>query len=111
MLGAVALAAVTIVGYGCGDTRPDADEAAVCRAVQDLVDALNRADAPAAVAAVDRVLTTGRHTNNDKLSSRAVALAQVSGQGDSKAVADEGEELVSVAGACGDVGRPIRGLR
>jgi len=111
MLGAIALAAAALVSAGCSDTRPDADEAAVCRAVQDLVDALNRADAPAAVAAVDLVLATGRHTNNGKLSRRAVALAQVSGKSNDKAVADEGEELVSVAGACGDVGRPIRGLR
>ena len=111
MLGAIALAAVALVAGGCGDKRPNRDEAAVCRAVQDLVDALNRADAPAAVAAVDRVLATGRHTNNGKLSRRAVALAQVSAKSDSKTLADESEELVSLAGACGDVGRPIRGLR
>jgi hypothetical protein len=111
VLGAVVLAAVALVANGCGDTGPDTDEAAVCRAVQDLVDALNHADAPAAVAAVDRVLATGRHTNNRKLSSRAVALAQVSGNRDRQPARDESGELAAVADACGDVGRPIRGLR
>ena len=108
---ALALAAVVLVAYGCGGRGPDTDEAAVCRAVQDLVDALNHADAAAAVDAVDRVLATGRHTNNDKLSSRAVALAQVAANNDRQPAPDESGELASVAAACGDVGRPIRGLR
>jgi hypothetical protein len=111
VLCAVVLAALALVANGCGHTRPDTDEAAVCRAVQDLVDALNHADAAAAVDAVDRVLATGRHTNNGKLSSRAVALAQVSANNDRQPAPDESGELASVAAACGDVGRPIRGLR
>ena len=110
VLCAVVLAALALVANGCGHTRPDTDEAAVCRAVQDLVDALNHADAAAAVDAVDRVLATGRHTNNGKLSSRAVALAQVAANSDAQPAQDEGGELASVADACGDVGRPIHGL-
>ncbi len=109
VLCAVVLAAVAVVA-GCGHTRPDTDEAAVCRAVQDLVDALNHADAAGAVDAVDRVLATGRHTNNAKLSSRAVALAQVAANTDTKPAQDESGELAAVAAACGDVGRPIHGL-
>ena len=111
LLCAVVLAAVALVADGCGHTRPDTDEAAVCRAVQDLVDALNHADAAGAVDAVDRVLATGRRTNNAKLKSRAVALAQVSATSDRQPAQDESGELASVAGACGDVGRPIHGLR
>jgi hypothetical protein len=110
VLCALVLAAVALVVDGCGHTRPDTDEAAVCRAVQDLVDALNHADAAGAVDAVDRVLTTARHTNNGKLSSRAVALAQVSANNDRQPVPDESGELAAVAAACGDVGRPIHGL-
>jgi hypothetical protein len=110
-LGAVVLGAIALVAIGCGDPGPDTDEAAVCRAVQDLVDALNDADAAAAVAAFERVRVTGRGTNNGTLSSRAVALAQVSDDVEEQRVEDVNEELVSVADACGDVGRPIRGLR
>ena len=109
-MGAVVLAAVALVAPGCGDSGPDTDEAAVCRAVQDLVDALNDADAPAAVAAVERVRLTGNRTNNEKLSARAVALAQVSDDPDRQPAENVNEELVSVADACGDAGRPIRGL-
>jgi hypothetical protein len=108
VLGAVVLGVVALAA--CSDAGPDTDEAAVCRAVQDLVDALNDADAPAAVAAVERVRVTGRRTNNGRLSSRAVALAQVSDKPDREPVADVNEQLVSVADACGDVGQPIRGL-
>lgn len=111
MLCAVVLAAVALVADGCGHTRPDTDEAAVCRAVQDLVDALNHTDAAGAVDAVDRVLATGRRTNNAKLKSRAVALAQVSATSDRQPAQDESGELASIAAACGDVGRPIHGLR
>jgi hypothetical protein len=108
---ALVLAAVALIAYGCGDSGPDRDEAAVCRAVQDLVDALHRADAPAAVAAFERVGATGRRTNNRTLSSRAVALARASDRAGRQPVKDVNAELMSVAGACGDVGRPIRGLR
>ena len=108
-LGAVVLSAVAFVAIGCSDSA-DADESAVCRAVQDLVDALNDADAPAAVAAVERVSAAGRRTNNGTLSSRAVALAEVSNNGDDQPLENVNEELVSVADTCGDVGRPIRGL-
>jgi hypothetical protein len=111
VLCAIVLAALSLVAYGCGGRGPDTDEAAVCRAVQDLVDALNHADAAAAVDAVDQVLATGRHTNNGKLSSRAVALAQVSENRDRQPARDESGELASVAAACSDVGRPIRGLQ
>ena len=109
MLTAVVLSAVAFLAAGCSDSA-DADESAVCRAVQDLVDALNDADAPAAVAAVERVSAAGRRTNNGTLSSRAVALAEVSNNGDDQPLENVNEELVSVADTCGDVGRPIRGL-
>jgi hypothetical protein len=111
VLGAVVLGAVALGAIGCGDASPDTDEAAVCRAVQDLVDALNDADAASAVAAFEQVRVTGRRTNNGTLSARAVALAQVSDDVDEQPAEDVNEELVSVADACGDVGRPIRGLR
>ncbi len=110
VLGVLVLGAVALVTTGCSHAGPDTDEAAVCRAVQDLVDALNRADAPAAVAAVERVGVTGRHTNNRSLSSRAVALARASDSTGRQPAKDVNAELVSVAGACGDVGRRIRGL-
>jgi hypothetical protein len=110
-LGVVVLGAAALVAAGCSHAGPDTDEAAVCRAVQDLVDALHRADPPAAVAAFDRVGATGRRTNNHTLSSRAVALARASVSAGGQPEKDVNAELVSVAAACGDAGRPIRGLR
>jgi hypothetical protein len=110
VLGVLVLGAIVLVTTGCSHAGPDTAEAAVCRAVQDLVDALNRADAPAAVAAVERVGVTGRRTSNSSLSSRAVALARASDNTGRQPAKDVNAELVSVAGACGDVGRRIRGL-
>jgi hypothetical protein len=104
------LCAAGLVTTGCSGAGPDTDEAAVCRAVQDLVNALNQADPSAAVAAYERVRVTGSRTNNGTLSARAVALSQVSDDAEQQPVEDVNEELVSVADACGDVGRPIRGL-
>lgn len=111
VLGVIVVGAVALVTSACGHTGPDNDEAAVCRAVQDLVDALHRADAATAVAAFERVGATGRRTNNHTLSSRAVALARASDSAAGHPVKDVNAELVSVAGACGDAGRPIRGLQ
>ena len=111
-MGAVVLAAVALVrGQGAATPAPTPTRQPCAGRCRTWSTRSNDADAPAAVAAVERVRLTGNRTNNEKLSARAVALAQVSDDPDRQPAENVNEELVSVADACGDAGRPIRGLR